>query len=156
MENKNHIASFVKYNRNKLKMTQEELSEKAGVGLRFIRELEQGKETLRMDKVNQVLHLFGYQLSPKSQRILDPYEVLLNHFNWNVHVYLKNQTVLVGYLIEALNEGPEIIGWKFVSNNHILEYQRTKNEGLEQTIPHIDIEAIENIEHHGEKRKSIL
>ena len=40
-------------------MTQEELALKAGVGLRFIRELEQGKETLRLDKVNQVLSLFG-------------------------------------------------------------------------------------------------
>ncbi len=36
----------------------------SGVGLRFIRELEQGKETLRMDKVNQVLSLFGAELGP--------------------------------------------------------------------------------------------
>lgn len=43
-------------------MTQVELSEKAGVGLRFVRELEQGKETLKMDKVNDVLFLFGYEL----------------------------------------------------------------------------------------------
>ena len=55
----NYISNFVKYNRSKLRITQEELAEKAGVGLRFIRELEQGKETLRMDKVNQVLALFG-------------------------------------------------------------------------------------------------
>lgn len=40
-------------------LTQIELSEKSGVGLRFVRELEQGKETLRLDKVNQVLNLFG-------------------------------------------------------------------------------------------------
>ncbi|MEG0890000.1 MAG: transcriptional regulator, partial [Bacteroides sp.] len=39
--------------------TQVDLSEKSGVGLRFVRELEQGKETLRLDKVNQVLNLFG-------------------------------------------------------------------------------------------------
>ena len=45
-------------------MTQEELCRKSGVGLRFIRELEQGKETLRMDKVNQVLCLFGAELGP--------------------------------------------------------------------------------------------
>ncbi|MBC7868470.1 MAG: helix-turn-helix transcriptional regulator, partial [Gloeobacteraceae cyanobacterium ES-bin-316] len=50
----NQISSFVKHHRGKLRITQEELAEKAGVGLRFIRELEQGKETLRMDKVNQV------------------------------------------------------------------------------------------------------
>ena len=44
-------------------LTQQELSEKSGVGLRFVRELEQGKNTLRMDKVNQVLALFGAELS---------------------------------------------------------------------------------------------
>ena len=38
------------------------MKEKAGVGLRFVRKLEQGKETLRLDKVNEVLQLFGYQL----------------------------------------------------------------------------------------------
>lgn len=38
------------------------MAEKAGVGLRFLRELEQGKETLRLDKVNQVLKLFGYKV----------------------------------------------------------------------------------------------
>lgn len=45
-------------------MTQIELAEKAGVGLRFSREIEQGKKTMRMDKVNQVLLLFGYELGP--------------------------------------------------------------------------------------------
>lgn len=43
-------------------LTQMDLSEKAGVGLRFVRELEQGKESLRLDKVNQVLSLFGSQV----------------------------------------------------------------------------------------------
>ena len=45
-------------------VTQEDLAMKAGVGLRFVRELEQGKRTLRMDKVNQVFELFGMQLIP--------------------------------------------------------------------------------------------
>jgi len=48
-------------------MTQPELAEKAGTGLRFIRDLEQGKKTLRMDKVNQLLGLFGYELGPVKQ-----------------------------------------------------------------------------------------
>jgi y4mF family transcriptional regulator len=56
------LADFVKDKRKSVKLTQPELAEKAGVGLRFIRELEQGKETLRLDKVNQVLQLFGYEL----------------------------------------------------------------------------------------------
>lgn len=45
-------------------LTQEDLAFKAGVGLRFVRELEQGKRTLRMDKVNQVFALFNYELAP--------------------------------------------------------------------------------------------
>ena len=56
------LNEFVKEKRGKAKLTQPQLAEKAGVGLRFMRELEQGKETLRMDKVNQVLSLFGYEL----------------------------------------------------------------------------------------------
>ena len=43
---------------------QVDLSQKSGVGLRFVREMEQGKETLRLDKVNQVLALFGTEMAP--------------------------------------------------------------------------------------------
>ena len=60
----NTLATFVKAKRKQFGLTQEELSLKSGVGLRFVRELEQGKETLRMDKVNQVLSLFGAVLGP--------------------------------------------------------------------------------------------
>jgi y4mF family transcriptional regulator len=59
-----NISEFVKNKRKLAQLTQPELAEKAGVGLRFIRELEQGKPTLRLDKVNQVLQLFGYELGP--------------------------------------------------------------------------------------------
>lgn len=58
------LREFVKEKRNAVRLTQPELAEKAGVGLRFVRELEQGKETLRLDKVNQVLRLFGYEVGP--------------------------------------------------------------------------------------------
>lgn len=58
------LNKFVRLKRKSLKMTQKEMSEKSGVGIRFIRELERGKETLKMDKVNQVLGLFGYELGP--------------------------------------------------------------------------------------------
>jgi y4mF family transcriptional regulator len=64
MINKKLIAAFVKEKRKKLGLTQPQLAERAGVGLRFIRELEQGKATLQLDKVNQVLFLFGHQLGP--------------------------------------------------------------------------------------------
>ncbi|WP_416867347.1 MAG: helix-turn-helix transcriptional regulator [Imperialibacter sp.] len=60
------LSQFVKEKRKSLGLTQEELSLKAGVGLRFVREMEQGKQSLQMDKVNQVLKLFGYELGPKA------------------------------------------------------------------------------------------
>lgn len=60
----NQLSKFVKEKRKKLGFTQALLAERAGVGLRFIRELEQGKKTLQMDKVNQVLFLFGHELGP--------------------------------------------------------------------------------------------
>lgn len=59
-----NVSEFVKQRRNNAKLTQPELAAKAGVGLRFLRDLEQGKPTLRMDKVNQVLQLFGHELEP--------------------------------------------------------------------------------------------
>ena len=58
------IAQYMKEMRKKYKLTQVDLSEKAGVGLRFVRELEQGKTTLRLDKVNKVFELFGSECGP--------------------------------------------------------------------------------------------
>jgi y4mF family transcriptional regulator len=58
------IAEFIKKKRKQLKLTQPELAARAGVGLRFIRELETGKETLKLDKVDSVLKLFGHTLGP--------------------------------------------------------------------------------------------
>ena len=60
------IASFVKQRRKQLRLTQPELAMRAGVGLRFVRELEQGKKTLRLDKVNQVLALFSAEVGAVS------------------------------------------------------------------------------------------
>ena len=61
-ENINDISLHVKRKRKENKLTQPQLDLKAGVGLRFVRDLEQGKNTLRMDKVNDVLRLFGETL----------------------------------------------------------------------------------------------
>ena len=58
-----NISEFVKQNRKALGLTQEEFAIRAGVGLRFVRELEQGKKTLRLDKVNQTLAVFGAQVT---------------------------------------------------------------------------------------------
>jgi len=58
------LPKYIKQMRKQYHLTQVDLSEKSGVGLRFVRELEQGKQSLRMDKVNQVLSLFGSELAP--------------------------------------------------------------------------------------------
>jgi len=58
------LSGYVKEKRKQYGLTQKDLSEKSGVGLRFVRELEQGKKSLRMDKVNIVLNLFGTELAP--------------------------------------------------------------------------------------------
>ncbi len=56
------LADFVRQQRKNYKLTQQELANRSGVGIRFVRELEGGKATLRMDKVNMVLDLFGTKL----------------------------------------------------------------------------------------------
>ena len=58
------LSEYIKQKRKKNGLSQVELAERTGVGLRFVRELEQGKQTLRMDKVNDVLALFGDCLAP--------------------------------------------------------------------------------------------
>lgn len=58
------LGKYVKMKRKALSLTQRDMALKAGVGLRFVRDIEQGKNSLRMDKVNQVLNLFGDQLGP--------------------------------------------------------------------------------------------
>ncbi len=60
----NEFSKFIKNKRKLAHLTQEELAERAGVGLRFVRELEKGKSTLRLDKVDQILQLFGHKVGP--------------------------------------------------------------------------------------------
>lgn len=60
----NPISLFVKQQRKKAGLTQEMFAIQAGVGLAFLRALEQGKETLKMSNVNRVLAMFGYELGP--------------------------------------------------------------------------------------------
>jgi len=62
------IADFVRQQRKHYRMTQRNLADRAGVGIRFIRELEGGKPTLRMDKVNVVLDMFGHRLGAVPER----------------------------------------------------------------------------------------
>ncbi|MCD4820240.1 MAG: helix-turn-helix transcriptional regulator [Candidatus Cloacimonetes bacterium] len=67
----NKLVDFVKNRRKIIGLTQKELAEKSGVGLRFIRELEHGKQTLRLDKVNDVLRMFGHMMAPEKIEILE-------------------------------------------------------------------------------------
>jgi y4mF family transcriptional regulator len=67
------LAEFVKKSRKNQKISQPELAIRAGVGLRFIRDLEQGKKTLRMDKVNAVLSYFGSELGVVEKQVFISY-----------------------------------------------------------------------------------
>lgn len=58
------IGKYIKEQRKKAGLTQEEFAMRSGLGLRFVRDLEQGKETVRMDKVNQALSMFGMEVVP--------------------------------------------------------------------------------------------
>lgn len=79
----NPIAEFVKKNRKAAGLTQEEFALRSGLGLRFVRELEQGKETVRMDKVNIALGMFNAQAVPGKKK-----------FNFNLLTFLENRDTL--------------------------------------------------------------
>ena len=64
MFNMSTIGNYIKQERKKAGLTQEEFAMRSGLGLRFVRELEQGKETVRLDKVNQALAMFGKEAVP--------------------------------------------------------------------------------------------
>ena len=67
-KNMNNLSSTVKSLRKQFNLTQEDLSLKSGVGLRFVRDLEQGKQTLRLDKVIQLLEFFNYEMAPRPKQ----------------------------------------------------------------------------------------
>lgn len=58
----NNLSVVVKQLRKQYNLTQENLALKSGLGLRFVRDLEQGKDSLRLDKVNQLLDYFNYEM----------------------------------------------------------------------------------------------
>lgn len=65
----NRIGEYIKQERKKAGLTQEEFAMRSGLGLRFVRELEQGKETVRLDKVNQALAMFGKEAVPGKKEV---------------------------------------------------------------------------------------
>ena len=139
-----NISSFLKYQRKKSKLTQEELAIKAGVGIRFIREMEQGKETLQLNKVNQVLTLFGFSLSPMKQQ-MDAYEIFQKYFNKAVKITLVNKIIKYGIIIKEIIDKKEnkISAWQFVSNNSAIKFQQKPDDKLTEIILQSDIHEIE-------------
>jgi y4mF family transcriptional regulator len=67
----NPIAQFIRHERKAAGLTQEEFAVRSGLGLRFVRELEAGKPTVRMDKVNQALAMFGMETVPGRKKKVD-------------------------------------------------------------------------------------
>lgn len=68
------LSEFVKARRKEVDLTQEEFADRAGVALTVIRKIEQNKTNLNLEKVNQVLKMFGHKLAPISLKELDAYE----------------------------------------------------------------------------------
>lgn len=143
--NLNNISSFVRFQRKKLSFTQEELATKAGVGIRFIRDLEQGKASLQLDKVEQVLQSFGFQLTPNKKQ-LNPYDLFWNYLNKGVKITLFSKIIKYGIILEEIIDKKEnkIVAWKFVPNNIALKFQRKPDDTLTEIIMHSDIFLIEN------------
>jgi y4mF family transcriptional regulator len=65
------LAAFVKERRKEVNLTQEEFAERSGVALTVLRKIEQGKTNLNVNKVNQVLRMFGHELAPVNSKNLD-------------------------------------------------------------------------------------
>lgn len=140
----NSLSSFIKYQRKKSGLTQKELADNAGVGIRFIRELEQGKETVQLDKVKQVLALFGFNLIPVKQYV-DAYDIFWNFFNKAVKITLVTKVVKYGIIIKEIIDATEntITAWQFVSSNNAIKYQQQPDEKLTEKIEHKNILNIE-------------
>jgi y4mF family transcriptional regulator len=64
------LSEFVKQRRKEVKLTQEEFADRCGVALTVIRKIEQGKTNMNLDKVNEVLAMFGHELAPVDSREL--------------------------------------------------------------------------------------
>ena len=71
MFNMSTIGNYIKQERKKVGLTQEEFAMRSGLGIRFVRELEQGKETVRLYKVNQALAMFGKEAVPGNKEVIN-------------------------------------------------------------------------------------
>ena len=106
--------------------------------------MEQGKETLQLNKVNQVLTLFGFSLSPMKQQ-MDAYEIFQKYFNKAVKITLVNKIIKYGIIIKEIIDKKEnkISAWQFVSNNSAIKFQQKPDDKLTEIILQSDIHEIE-------------
>ena len=143
MKQISNIAAFVKYNREKQKLTQEQLANVTGVGLHFLRDLEQGRSALRLDKVNQVLEFFGQRLAISSDKI-DPYEIWYKYYNKPVKITKKDKQELYGFLVKEIRDTKsEIVAWKLVPNPNAILWQKKPDDKLAVIIEQDEIAEIE-------------
>ena len=68
----NELSTLIRKYRKQANLTQEEFALLSGLGVRFVRELEQGKPTVRLDKVNQALALLGFKMAPVPIKMKEP------------------------------------------------------------------------------------
>ena len=113
----NTIAEFIKQKRKEYGLTQEEFSIRSGLGLRFVRELEQGKTTVRMDKVNQALAMFGMEAVPgrKENEVIDwrgehrmPRTIVPRFYHFSIIFLAYEQENRKIPLKKAVNEGRRV------------------------------------------------
>ena len=99
----NTIATFIKEKRKEAGLTQEEFAARSGLGLRFVRELEQGKETVRMDKVNQALAVFDMEAVPGARGRFFVYSLCKRGDNSVLNVFVAFvESYIVDILLDTL------------------------------------------------------
>jgi y4mF family transcriptional regulator len=154
MDKLNSIAAFIKYNREKLNLTQEMLADKTGVGIHFIRNIEQGKPTLKLEKLDKVLAIFGYRMAPVPNTI-DAFQMWHLYKDKAVEIVLKDKRSISGFLVEEIrDERNTIAAWKLVPFPNILQWQLEKGDKWVEIIRHQDIDHIE-LSKHEQIRKSL-
>lgn len=143
MKTISNIAAFVKYHREKEKLTQEQLADMTGLGLHFIRDLEQGRSKLRLDKVNDVLSFFGFHLGPNANEN-DPWLIWHKFINKAITITKTDKRKIVGFLIrEIRDEKSNIIAWKVLPNPKALAWKEKKDDALLVEVKQNEIAEID-------------
>ncbi len=129
----NGFSYCIKYHRKVNGLTQADLAKKAGVGLRFVRDVEQGKESIIIGKLSQVLQVFGLSVSIRKSDEVDPYEVLMKYSGDTVVIKLKNRTTVQCVILEPKWDNRSVRSW-------IVRYVEDYKE-----INHSDIVSVQSM-----------